>query len=149
MLIAIVIGMIAGASLSNLGGAVVGGLIAWLTVRSVRQQNEIDALRKAALAEVASGSEAAFATPATPPLHSPMNEPMAGTLLHLDDMPGPESAHDAAVLEGVSDARRDAFSRAGPDTLPFAAGVDTSGASAAMAADAATPSTTEIPIAAG
>ena len=139
-LIAIVIGLIAGASVSDAGGAIVGGLLAWLTVRSMRQQNEIDALQKTALADAVRRSEAA---PATTPLHSPINLPMPGALLHLEHMPAPEPADDAAALEGFSDAQREAFARAGPDTLPFAAGAETSGTAAAMAAEASASPTTE------
>ena len=46
LLIAIVIGVLAGAALGRDGGFVVGGLLAWLVVRTLQQQREIAALRK-------------------------------------------------------------------------------------------------------
>ena len=46
LLIAIVIGVLAGAALGRDGGFLVGGLLAWLVVRMLQQQREIAALRK-------------------------------------------------------------------------------------------------------
>jgi len=46
LLIAIVIGVLAGAALGRDGGFLVGGLLAWLVVQAVKQQREIAALRK-------------------------------------------------------------------------------------------------------
>ena len=46
LLLAIVVGALAGAAASGEGGAVAGALFAWLVVRSLRQQREIESLRK-------------------------------------------------------------------------------------------------------
>ena len=48
LLIAIIVGAIVGATASGEGGALAGALFGWLVVRSLRQQREIEALRKQA-----------------------------------------------------------------------------------------------------
>jgi hypothetical protein len=62
LLIAIVVGALAGAAASGEGGALVGALLAWLIVRSLRQQREIEVLRKRVDAPVA-GSAAERVAP--------------------------------------------------------------------------------------
>jgi len=52
LLIAIVLGALVGAAASGEGGALAGALFGWLIVRSLRQQREIEALRKRAEAPV-------------------------------------------------------------------------------------------------
>ncbi|HEY4957642.1 MAG TPA: hypothetical protein VII31_07495, partial [Caldimonas sp.] len=53
LLIAIVVGAMVGALASGEGGALAGALFGWLIVRSLRQQREIEALRKRAETAVA------------------------------------------------------------------------------------------------
>ena len=55
LLIAIVVGAAVGALSSGEGGALAGALLAWLIVRSLRQQREIDALRQSAASMAATG----------------------------------------------------------------------------------------------
>jgi len=56
LLIAIVLGALVGAAASGEGGALAGALFGWLIVRSLRQQREIEALRKRADAPVSAAA---------------------------------------------------------------------------------------------
>ena len=48
LLIAIIVGALVGAAASGEAGALAGALFGWLIVRSLRQQREIESLRKRA-----------------------------------------------------------------------------------------------------
>ncbi|MEO8312279.1 MAG: DUF2339 domain-containing protein [Caldimonas sp.] len=72
LLIAIVLGALVGAGASGEGGALAGALFGWLIVRSLRQQREIEALRKRADAPL----EAATRREAR--VEAATNEPVAG-----------------------------------------------------------------------
>jgi uncharacterized membrane protein len=84
LLIAIVIGAIAGGAASGEGGALAGALFAWLIVRSLRQQREIEALRRRAETPVAAPlppraagtADAVSVAPEVAPLPSPAEAPL-------------------------------------------------------------------------
>ena len=61
LLIAIIVGALVGAAASGEGGALAGALFGWLIVRSLRQQREIEALRKRADAAAPAAVERASA----------------------------------------------------------------------------------------
>jgi uncharacterized membrane protein len=60
MVIAIVLGALVGAGAGGEAGALAGALFGWLILRSLRQQREIDALRKGADASVMAASNVAL-----------------------------------------------------------------------------------------
>ena len=64
LLVAILLGALVGAAASGEAGALAGALFGWLIVRSLRQQREIEALRKGSAVAAAPPVEASAARPA-------------------------------------------------------------------------------------
>ena len=106
LLIAIVIGVLAGAALGSDGGFLVGGLLAWLLVHAVKQQREIAALRK----EMETLPVGAVAPSAAPPATTALEDagvqdttppPIEGAGPPIEGMPAfvpmPEAAAIAAM----------------------------------------------------
>ena len=107
LVIAIVVGALVGAAASGEAGALAGALFAWLIVRTLRQQREIDALRKRAETPVA----AATAQPLAPhaeaaPMRASTSAPQAeGVLAPASAVePAPASAVEPAPFAVMSDA---------------------------------------------
>ena len=107
LLLAIALGAIVGAAMSGEAGAVAGALLAWLCMRSVRHQREIEVLRKT-IAESSVGvlqavvaaapARAAVEAPAPAPMATPTEATPSMPVATLAVMPAPLPA--AAIAPG-------------------------------------------------
>ena len=95
VLIAMVIAAIVGFAASGEAGALAGALFGWLIVRTLRQQREIDALRKRAESSMASTPVPAFAPP---PVAEAALEPIAPSALSASV---PEAANFATMARAA------------------------------------------------
>ncbi|MEO5845840.1 MAG: DUF2339 domain-containing protein [Caldimonas sp.] len=121
LVIAIVLAALFGGSVSGEGGALAGALFGWLIVRSVRQQREIEALRKRADAPVEAAarrevraepatSERVAVTPAASPAGVPAASPVAAaptaaSVMEPVVMPAAMAATPPAVAAGIAGNR--------------------------------------------
>jgi uncharacterized membrane protein len=123
LLIAIVVGALAGAAASGEGGALAGALLAWLIVRSLRQQREIEVLRKRVDAPAA-GSAAERVTPAPPvgPAPAPTIAPAAVVepVLAVASSPIALTALDAASESPTNAMAESAAPAVAPPRAPIA-----------------------------
>jgi uncharacterized membrane protein len=81
MQIAIVIGALAGASVSGESGALAGALFGWLVLRSIRQQREIERLRDGSASAASGAPAASFGDTGTPEPARGWLAPVKGRLL--------------------------------------------------------------------
>ena len=104
VLIAIVVGAAVGALASGEGGALAGALLGWLIMRSLRQQREIDALRKLAdcvpAASVALSSTEAIQMPSVADLRAATSFVPDGAAVTLE--PQAAMARSAAAPSSAS-----------------------------------------------
>ncbi len=104
VLIAMVIAAMVGFAASGEGGALAGALFGWLIVRSLRQQREIEALRKRAEPQVASPVPVPAVAFATPAARDEAPEPVAAVATMVRSAePMPAGAIDEPTL--VASAR--------------------------------------------
>jgi len=123
LLIAIVVGALAGTAASGEGGALVGALLAWLIVRSLRQQREIEVLRKRVDAPVAgSAAERVAPAPAVRPAPAPTIAPVpvVEPVLAVESSPIALTALDAASESPMNEMPESAAPAVAPPRAPIA-----------------------------
>jgi uncharacterized membrane protein len=111
MLIAIVIGALAGASVSGESGALAGALFGWLVLRSIRQQREIERLRDGSVAAASGALAAASPIPAAEPIarsaepiaEAPPMSIQAPAAATAASIPPPRSFADSGTPEPARD----------------------------------------------
>jgi uncharacterized membrane protein len=111
LLIAIVLGALIGAAASGAGGALAGALLGWLVVRSLRQQREIEDLRRRAAAPAAvpaiaaastAAALAASETPAAPLSTPPVSAAIDASMAIAKPTPAAEPTALAAPVAPAS-----------------------------------------------
>ena len=137
LLIAIIAGALVGAAASGEAGALAGALFGWLIVRSLRQQREIEALRKRAEAPVAA---AAIAQPAATSVASASPARNAAEPAVAASPVAPDSAGAAPLADESQLAWQERLEREAAAAGP-AASVREAAVSEAPAATAAARST--------